>query len=126
MDTKSGDEMESDSQQNIQNETPNSEHISTEPANDQGNVEPAQATGDKDQVIHLISLIFQKYILILLQRERGSGWMEKYRDEDSENPRWRRHKKHFFMVSSAGKPIFSRYGDEEKLNPIFGVMCAYI
>ena len=56
------------------------------------------------------------------QRERGSGWMEKYRDEDSDNPRWRRHKKHFFIVSSAGKPIFSRYGDEEKLNPIFGVM----
>lgn len=29
-------------------------------------------------------------------------------------------------MSSAGKPIFSRYGDEEKLNPIFGVMCSLV
>ncbi|EKX54162.1 hypothetical protein GUITHDRAFT_100411 [Guillardia theta CCMP2712] len=46
-----------------------------------------------------------------------------HRDEDSSHPRWRRRKKHVFVVSSAGKPIFTRYGDEDKLNPLFGVMC---
>ena len=40
--------------------------------------------------------------------------------------RWRKHKKHVFIMSSAGKPIFSRYGDEEKLNPIYGVMCSLV
>eukprot|EP00283_Hemiselmis_rufescens_P013635 CAMPEP_0173450512 /NCGR_PEP_ID=MMETSP1357-20121228/44914_1 /TAXON_ID=77926 /ORGANISM="Hemiselmis rufescens, Strain PCC563" /LENGTH=419 /DNA_ID=CAMNT_0014417201 /DNA_START=1 /DNA_END=1255 /DNA_ORIENTATION=- len=29
-------------------------------------------------------------------------------------------------MSSAGKPIFTRYGDEEKLNPIYGVMCSLV
>jgi len=49
-----------------------------------------------------------------------------HRDEDSSHPRWRRRKKHVFVVSSAGKPIFTRYGDEDKLNPLFGVMCSLV
>jgi hypothetical protein len=49
-----------------------------------------------------------------------------HRSEDSEAPRWRRRKKHTFIVSSAGKPIFTRYGDEDALNPLFGVMCSLV
>lgn len=50
----------------------------------------------------------------------------RHRNEDDSDPRWRKRKKHAFIVSSAGKPIFTRYGDEEKLNPLFGVMCSLV
>ena len=42
------------------------------------------------------------------------------------DPTWALHKKHIFILSSAGKPIFSRYGDESKLAPTFGVLQALI
>ncbi|KAH7437846.1 hypothetical protein KP509_05G092100 [Ceratopteris richardii] len=35
--------------------------------------------------------------------------------EDDNSTAWRKHKKHFFIFSHAGKPIYSRYGDEHKL-----------
>jgi len=39
---------------------------------------------------------------------------------------WIKHKKHFFILSSAGKPIYSRYGDESKLSSLMGVIQAII
>ncbi|PKU87633.1 vacuolar fusion protein MON1 homolog [Dendrobium catenatum] len=36
-------------------------------------------------------------------------------DEDDTSASWRKRKKHFFVLSHSGKPIFSRYGDEHKL-----------
>ncbi|KAG2305671.1 hypothetical protein Bca52824_025419 [Brassica carinata] len=35
-------------------------------------------------------------------------------DEDDASS-WRKRKKHFFILSNSGKPIYSRYGDEHKL-----------
>ena len=46
--------------------------------------------------------------------------------EEPNEPTWALHKKHIFILSSAGKPIFSRYGDESKLAPTFGVLQALI
>lgn len=40
---------------------------------------------------------------------------KQYPNEDDNSAAWRRHKKHFFILSHAGKPIYSRYGDELKL-----------
>jgi len=34
--------------------------------------------------------------------------------------------KHIFVLSSAGKPIFSRHGDEQQLAPLMGVIQAII
>jgi hypothetical protein len=34
---------------------------------------------------------------------------------DDQSPAWRAKRKHVFVLSSAGKPIFSRYGDENAL-----------
>lgn len=59
-------------------------------------------------------------------QERGGQLNGLHRDEDNSDPRWRRRKKHIFIVSSAGKPIFTRHGDEDKLNPLFGVMCSLV
>lgn len=44
-------------------------------------------------------------------------------DEDIVNSNdWLSRKKHVFVLSSAGKPIYSRYGNEDKLAWLFGVM----
>ena len=50
---------------------------------------------------------------------------------DQEDPndgsgRWALHKNHIFVLSSAGKPIFSRYGDESRLAPLVGVLQALV
>ncbi|KAI8390974.1 vacuolar fusion protein MON1 [Radiomyces spectabilis] len=39
---------------------------------------------------------------------------------------WYQHKKHFFILSSAGKPIWTRYGDESRLSSLMGVTQAII
>uniref|UniRef100_A0ACD5WLU0 Uncharacterized protein n=2 Tax=Avena sativa TaxID=4498 RepID=A0ACD5WLU0_AVESA len=40
---------------------------------------------------------------------------KKHVDEDDASASWRKRKKHFFILSNSGKPIYSRYGDEHKL-----------
>ncbi|XP_040382936.1 vacuolar fusion protein MON1 homolog isoform X2 [Oryza brachyantha] len=40
---------------------------------------------------------------------------KKHLDEDDASASWRKRKKHFFILSNSGKPIYSRYGDEHKL-----------
>ncbi|KAI9014853.1 vacuolar fusion protein MON1 [Gaertneriomyces semiglobifer] len=40
--------------------------------------------------------------------------------------RWVQHAKHFFILSSAGKPIYTRYGDESKLSSFMGLIQAMI
>ena len=37
---------------------------------------------------------------------------------------WRRRKKHFLVLSNAGKPIYSRYGDEFRLAGFAGIVQA--
>ncbi|KAL5711044.1 Vacuolar fusion protein mon1 [Ranunculus cassubicifolius] len=40
---------------------------------------------------------------------------KRHDDEDDASISWRKRKKHFFVLSHSGKPIYSRYGDEHKL-----------
>ncbi|KAG8387672.1 hypothetical protein BUALT_Bualt02G0045700 [Buddleja alternifolia] len=40
---------------------------------------------------------------------------KRHPNEDDASVSWRKRKKHFFMLSHSGKPIYSRYGDEHKL-----------
>ncbi|KAI3793746.1 hypothetical protein L1987_36368 [Smallanthus sonchifolius] len=46
-----------------------------------------------------------------------SQWVpgKRHVHEDDASMSWRERKKHFFVLSNSGKPIFSRYGDEHKL-----------
>ncbi|PPD86836.1 hypothetical protein GOBAR_DD16233 [Gossypium barbadense] len=48
---------------------------------------------------------------------QASSWVTSKRhvDEDDASISWRKRKKHFFILSNSGKPIYSRYGDEHKL-----------
>ena len=50
----------------------------------------------------------------------------RYDLEEPQDAKWSLHKKHIFILSSAGKPIFSRYGDESRLSPIMGVLQALV
>uniref|UniRef100_A0A3B4E3I9 Vacuolar fusion protein MON1 homolog n=1 Tax=Pygocentrus nattereri TaxID=42514 RepID=A0A3B4E3I9_PYGNA len=49
-----------------------------------------------------------------------------HRDEDVTTENWRQHRKHVFVLSEAGKPIYSRYGSEEALSSTMGVMMALV
>lgn len=45
---------------------------------------------------------------------------------DPTGPHWSCKEKHVFIFSIAGKPIYSRHGDEDKLASLFGVMQALV
>ncbi|KAJ8032358.1 Protein SAND [Holothuria leucospilota] len=45
-------------------------------------------------------------------------------EEDIHSAAWKKHKKHIFILSEAGKPIYSRYGNEDKLVTLMGVIQA--
>lgn len=47
-------------------------------------------------------------------------------DDYMRNKEWLAKKKHIFVLSSAGKPIYSRYGNEDKLATLYGVMQALV
>ncbi|KAJ3688378.1 hypothetical protein LUZ61_017542 [Rhynchospora tenuis] len=49
------------------------------------------------------------------EREVEWGREKKHLHEDDASDTWRKRKKHFFILSNSGKPIYSRYGDEHKL-----------
>ncbi|ORY06185.1 DUF254-domain-containing protein [Basidiobolus meristosporus CBS 931.73] len=63
----------------------------------------------------------------LRQRSRqNSECSDVYSEEDPYSPGWSAHDKHFFILSSAGKPIYSRFGDESKLSSYMGVIQAIV
>ncbi|KAK7907494.1 hypothetical protein WMY93_016106 [Mugilogobius chulae] len=42
------------------------------------------------------------------------------KEEDVYSEAWRSHRKHVFVLSEAGKPIYARYGTEEALSSTMG------
>lgn len=48
------------------------------------------------------------------------------REEDVTAESWRTRRRHVFVLSEAGKPIYSRYGNEEALSSTMGVMMALV
>lgn len=48
------------------------------------------------------------------------------KEEDVSSDAWRSHRKHIFVLSNAGKPIYTRYGTEEALSSTMGVMMALV
>lgn len=47
-------------------------------------------------------------------------------DDEDATEAWRLHQKHVFVLSEAGKPVYSRYGSEEALSSTMGVMVALV
>lgn len=60
------------------------------------------------------------------QRNRDVSPESKSKEEDVSSEAWRSHRKHVFVLSEAGKPIYTRYGTEEALSSTMGVMMALV
>lgn len=52
--------------------------------------------------------------------------VQKYIHQNHRMPEWYAHEKHIFIFSWAGRPIFSRYGDETEISDFMGVMSSFI
>jgi small GTP-binding protein len=76
------------------------------------------------------SLLFEKNDTLSLSHSfysfEGLPKHLKYTNEDVSSLGWKQHKKHFFILSDAGKPIFSRYGKEDNLSPMMGLLTAIV
>ncbi|XP_060096046.1 vacuolar fusion protein MON1 homolog A [Heteronotia binoei] len=60
------------------------------------------------------------------QASRRDSVLSGKEDEDVTMEAWRMHQKHVFVLSEAGKPVYSRYGSEEALSSTMGVMMALV
>ncbi|XP_060544417.1 vacuolar fusion protein MON1 homolog A-like [Pantherophis guttatus] len=60
------------------------------------------------------------------QGSRRDSVLSGKEEEDITMEAWRMHQKHVFVLSEAGKPIYSRYGCEEALSTTMGVMMALV
>lgn len=56
----------------------------------------------------------------------SSLWCRRGAEEDVTAAGWRCRRKHVFVLSEAGKPIYSRHGNEEALAATMGVMMALV
>lgn len=46
--------------------------------------------------------------------------------KDTSHSNWFKHHKHIFVLTSAGKPIYSRYGDEQNISPFIASLTALV
>ncbi|XP_007444925.1 vacuolar fusion protein MON1 homolog A isoform X1 [Python bivittatus] len=60
------------------------------------------------------------------QASRRDSVLSGKEEEDITMEAWRMHQKHIFVLSEAGKPVYSRYGCEEALSSTMGVMMALV
>jgi vacuolar fusion protein MON1 len=56
----------------------------------------------------------------------GTSAPRPHAEEDPSMASWAAHRKHFFVLSSAGKPIYTKYGDDSRLATLFGIIQALI
>ncbi|CDI73966.1 hypothetical protein, conserved [Eimeria praecox] len=61
-----------------------------------------------------------------LQQTAQQTAAKKHPEEDASTPSWYRHKRHTFIFSYSGKPVYSRYGKEENLGAFAGALSAII
>lgn len=60
------------------------------------------------------------------ENNHGASPESRSKTEDVSSESWRSHRKHVFVLSEAGKPIYTRYGSEEALSSTMGVMMALV
>lgn len=60
------------------------------------------------------------------EEENQQKSKRKHLNEDWTQEKWHSHKKHMFMLSSSGKPIYSRYGDEQEMSSLTAIMYGFI
>ncbi|CAG8684770.1 6849_t:CDS:10, partial [Cetraspora pellucida] len=75
---------------------------------------------------HSESIVSRNDISAITDDKEYSGYRRKYGNEDPQSMTWSQHRKHFFILSSAGKPIYTRYGDESRISSYMGVIQAIV
>ena len=86
----------------------------------------SEVDSEDDKKIQLEQNDFEETLTGATPTEFSSNKGRKYANEEPQHENWPRHKKHIFILSSAGKPVYSRYGDESSLAGFFGVIQAII
>lgn len=90
----------------------------------QGNtdeLEPSTSSEAKASTSNINSSISEFGSQDLLDRDELAST-----DDYLHDPEWLNQREHFFILSSAGKPIYSLHGNEDKLVTLFGVMQALV
>jgi First Longin domain of FUZ, MON1 and HPS1/Second Longin domain of FUZ, MON1 and HPS1 len=59
-------------------------------------------------------------------QDYSQGHQRKHQNEDVNSLEFLAHKKHFMILSSAGKPVYSRYGNEAKLSSLLALVQAFL
>ncbi|XP_002125768.2 vacuolar fusion protein MON1 homolog A [Ciona intestinalis] len=59
-------------------------------------------------------------------RQRHLSLLVADEEEYINSSSWRDQKRHFFVLTEAGKPVYSRHGSEDKLSSVMGVMLALV
>nr|CAB3263901.1 vacuolar fusion protein MON1 homolog A [Phallusia mammillata] len=60
----------------------------------------------------------QRHLSMLIAEEEESEYVN--------SASWRDQKRHIFILTEAGKPVYSRHGSEDKLSAVMGVMLALV
>lgn len=90
----------------------------------QGNTLESQVTADPKASSSNISTLseYGSQDLLADQNAEDSAVSGDYLHD----PEWLNQREHFFVLSSAGKPIYSLHGNEDKLATLYGVMQALV
>lgn len=90
----------------------------------QGEVQPTEVptTSDGDSSNSVLSNSKTSSTLSLVHNESNSGCCEDYLHDTD----WLNKQEHVFILSMAGKPIYSLHGNEDKLATLFGIMQALV
>lgn len=131
-------DAEPPSNQIIKPETECQDNVSTQTAAD-GGTEDSAIDNDQNNSEEFVVTMLAKAKLeeqglgvkgrsspLLEAGNQESPAFTSHRDEDVTADSWRAHRKHVFVLSEAGKPIYSRYGSEEALSSTMGVMMALV
>nr|CAG4643847.1 EOG090X03TW [Lepidurus arcticus] len=87
--------------------------------------EPTLSLNDPDNSESPVSAPV-KPVLVVRQLSAGLEELELNPDEEMFSPAWLAHDRHVFVLSEAGKPIYTRHGIEDRLVTLFGVMQALV
>lgn len=92
----------------------------------------AERDGEAEQEVEVVKSVDSTEELQVLVGEKSDMQpsnnlpSENSKAEDVSSEAWISHKQHVFVLSEAGKPIYSRYGTEEDLSSTMGVMMALV
>lgn len=99
------------------------EDLTTEAEEKVGGEDVPDTSGERAEELQV--LVEEK--AIEQQQHNHDGSPEgRTKQEDVSSEAWRSHRKHVFVLSEAGKPIYTRYGSEEALSSTMGVMMALV